>query len=803
MKMKMKMKKMFFLFLLLFVITNVCVKSEDYISISGVYPHLSVYNLFEDDSPCKKGDGQECGIGAIVPWANKLWMISYGGFCPNGSSDKLWVIDNNFNMNIHPESVGGTPANRMIHKESEQLIIGPHFIDKHGNVRTVPYSKMPGRLTATARHLTDPVNYIYMQDMEGMMYEVNVHTLDVKKLFHKPVPGWHGKGAYTSQNRYVISNNGEAQGNLKIDNNDLKAGSAALTPEDMGVLAEWDGENWRVIERKQFTEVTGPGGIYGNTNESDPIWSFGWDKRSVILKLLDNGKWYRYRLPKATNTYDHWQGHYSEWPRIRQVSDNKFLMDAHGMYFEFPKTFSAKNTNGIAPLSSHLKVTTDFCEWNGKLVISGDETALFGNHFAGKCMSNLWFGSFDDLKTWGPRKGYGSVWKNELIEANVASDPFLINGFDKKVLHLYHDNFNDVKFTIEMDRAGSGVWEKIECINVPKNSYKFYVFPSEIKAQWVRLVSDTECKVTATFHLDQNNYSPLDKEMFAGIVDIDNNVKTKGGLIRPAKHNLNLQVIANDTYYEVDEKLDFYKINDQDKYIETSKILQTTIDYMVDDASVIVERAGTRVRLPKGSTHYDNFYRNGVRGIRELVTERYVMNVHGSFYEVPQKKFPIDLNLNFIRPISTHNKAIIDFCTWRGLLVISGVNAKPKADNHVYKSKDGKVSLWFGSIEDLWSLGKPIGVGGPWLNTKVKKGQYSDQYLMTGYDKKKLELIADTDVEITAEINVDFEGWYVFKTFRLKAGEKMVYNFPDGFNAHWIRFKPNDDCLVTAQLEYN
>lgn len=88
-------------------------------SISGIYPHLAYYN----------NEG-ECGTGAVVPWADKLWVITYGPHLPFGSSDKLYEIDQNLNMNIRPESIGGTPANRMIHKETEQLFIGPYAIGK-------------------------------------------------------------------------------------------------------------------------------------------------------------------------------------------------------------------------------------------------------------------------------------------------------------------------------------------------------------------------------------------------------------------------------------------------------------------------------------------------------------------------------------------------------------------------------------------------------------------------------------------------------------------------------------------------
>ena len=155
------------------------------LQVSGVYPHLALFNE-GGSTACgtsRFGDGGEGGIGAVTPWAGQLWMITYSPHCPNGSSDKLYSIDNALNTTIHPESIGGTPANRMIHRESNQLITGSYFIDSTGKVRVAPLTVMPGRMTATARHLTDPENMVYFYDMEGKVYEVNVHTLAVKKLF--------------------------------------------------------------------------------------------------------------------------------------------------------------------------------------------------------------------------------------------------------------------------------------------------------------------------------------------------------------------------------------------------------------------------------------------------------------------------------------------------------------------------------------------------------------------------------------------------------------------------------------------
>ena len=171
------------------------------IEISGIYPHLAVFNENHQSEHPK-----ETGIGAVVSWAGKLWAISYPAHKPFGSSDKLYSIDADLTITIHPESVGGTHANRMIHRESNQLIIGPYFIDSRGNVRAIDPKRMPGRLTATARHLTDPQNKVYFYTMEEGLYEVDVHTLEVKELFKDGnnrhpldiagtlLPGYHGKG---------------------------------------------------------------------------------------------------------------------------------------------------------------------------------------------------------------------------------------------------------------------------------------------------------------------------------------------------------------------------------------------------------------------------------------------------------------------------------------------------------------------------------------------------------------------------------------------------------------------------------
>ena len=252
-------------------------------NFSGIYPNLAYYN----------NEG-ECGTGAVVPWADRLWVITYGPHLPVGSSDKLYEITPELQKTTRPESIGGTPANRMIHKESNQLFIGPYAIDANRNIRVIPYKEMQGRHTGNARHLTDPAGKIYYASMEEGFYEVDVKTLKSKELYkdgnttkggilthndtdvnpqNATLPGAHGKGFYSGQGVMVYSNNGEADP-LALTKFDIKSGS----------LSEWNGKDWKTIRRNQFTEVSGPGGIYGNQNPvTDPIWANGWDHKSVLL----------------------------------------------------------------------------------------------------------------------------------------------------------------------------------------------------------------------------------------------------------------------------------------------------------------------------------------------------------------------------------------------------------------------------------------------------------------------------------------------------------------------------------------
>ena len=123
--------------------------SSQYLNASGVYPHLA---LTADLGPPRT----ECGIGAMMAWAGKLWLVTYVSHkSASGVGTGLYTINEKLEISKHPASYVGTYTNRMVHWQSNQLFIGPHVIDAQGNVRTVA-DLLEVRICSTMRHLSDP-----------------------------------------------------------------------------------------------------------------------------------------------------------------------------------------------------------------------------------------------------------------------------------------------------------------------------------------------------------------------------------------------------------------------------------------------------------------------------------------------------------------------------------------------------------------------------------------------------------------------------------------------------------------------
>jgi hypothetical protein len=942
------------------------------LNLSGIYPHLHMWN-----------DGGECGTGAVVPWQGELWAITYSPHKPGGSSDKLYQITPDFKQKIFADSVGGTPANRMIHRESGQLLIGPYLINRRKEIRVIPPERMFGRLTGTTRHLFDPQNKVYYATMEEGLYEVDVNTLEVTCRIRdgnsgapeagliSKLPGYHGKGLFSGQGRLIYANNGERDPRINVD--------PTITS---GGLAEWFGEgDWQLVRRNQFTEVSGPGGIHGNPKpESDPIWSLGWDAKSLILGLLDDRQWYYFRLPKASHSYDGAHGWNTEWPRIREIGEQDLLATMHGTFWRFPARFSLADSSGIVPRSNYLKVIGDFCRWNDHVVLGCDDSAQkeFLNKRPFKAdrgaplqsNSNLWFVEPARLDHLGPPIGRGSVWLREDVAAGQVSDPYLFCGYDYRQLHLIHHSDTEAGFALEVDREGTNEWKTLCEFTLPPSGAISHVFDKAEQGSWIRITSLTRAaQVTANFqYRNQDSRATENAEIFAGIATLDRPAKTCG-LMRSLAHDRLGLVAATDpdaervSFYELDPQMQLVAKDDRQAAADlVSAVRQPEDTIHVDQASVLIVEDGKRYRLPKNdhfqpqtdvdqevqpaqgkqledylpvnlaknaaitvsSTHdeyraehaidgsladdarwigrnegdtwieldlgqvpslrsiwvvtgwqekrqyvaenfdiqtkvgdqwrtvpggeirdnsrvrvevsfedpltarhvrlvssdddyfriyeialfdqildivRDPFQGFGVpRLCREVATERDLLNIHGTFYELPARNAQGAAKM---RPIATHNLAIHDFCSHNGLLLITGIDDATQ-NPHIFRSADGNAAVWAGVVDDLWKLGKPRGIGGPWYETAVKAATPSDPYLMTAYDRKRVEMECQSTAEVALEVDVDGTGlWVPYKTFRLSANEPLEHEFPVGFSAYWVRAICDRDTVATVQFTYD
>jgi hypothetical protein len=811
--------------------------SDKIVSISGVYPHLAMTNTHD-----------ECGVGAVVPWAGKLWAITYAPHQPNGSTDKLYEISPDLSRVTRPESVGGTPANRIIHAATEQLNIGPYFIDRNRNIRVIPPASAPGRLTASALHLTDP-DRLYIFTMEDGVYDINAKDLtlikrypDVQGKGDRFLFGYHGKGAYTGQGRLIVTNNGRPNhqndptgpagvlatwdGNTVADN----GGSYSAT-NDPNNTAEENTVNpvaaqpqyiagWTQVSKTQHCEATGPGGIHGNPNPGiDPVWATGFDAKSVLLHVMENRQWSLWRLPKGSYSHDGSHGWHTEWPRIRQLDPGDrqsiYLMHMHGIFYNFPGTFSAANFANLAPISNYYKMPTDYATFNGRIVMGKNDTSRFSNALVPKAESNLWFGTLEDLRNWGSPAGHGAVWMNEAVTTGRTSDPFLIGGFANRTLHLRNLGANPLEVEIETS-TGTPVWTPLRSVHVAAGSYTFTLL-DDVAAPWVRLrTSAASSNFTAFFHLNtpypHGTPASVRSDEFAALADIRDTRSMSDGVIRVMNNTaLQLEFASSRTsssgaasahrYHRIGGPMTLDDGTDATSESTLRGAAATSRQFGSDAASAWITEGADKFRLPKTDPLYEAAFAAGwARGFREVVTERQILNCHGTFYEVPRANSGGHRRM---RALTTHGKRITDFASWRGLWVLTGVLDDAPASSKLVKNADGTAALWLGEIDDLWRMGEPRGKGGPWKDTVVAANTPSDPYLMYGYDHK--ELTMTTSEAITLTVEVDFladNTWSVYRSFSLAAGETLTHVFPAGFHAHWVRVQSSAPTTASAQFTY-
>ena len=425
------------------------------------------------------------GAGALMPWAGRLWLVMEDDGRDSGGAG-LYEIDANLTPLRRPESVEGSYANRMIHKPSRQLVIGPYFIGEDGSVRTA--EALTGhRLASTVEHLEDPAGKVYVLTVDGLLLETDIVSLNTRKLFDlnqelRLPDGVHSlyRAACTAGGRVVVA----AQ---TLDE------AEAATSETAGCLAEWDGQRWSEIERSPFHEVFACGGA------GDGVIAVGGDNASAILMAFSGSHWLTFRVPHGALSAS--RALRRDWPRIRELDSERLLLDCGRTFYELDSRVQGRTALGMRPISSHLRAVPDFCAFRGRLILGGKpgERSHRNAPHEGSPQGGLWMGKPDDLRDFGKPAGWGGPWVGTPVRHGEPSVPYLMTGFDKKVVHLSHDADADLDFTIEVDFLGNSSWNTYAVIRVPAHGYRHHEFPDGFSAHWVRLTVSASCNATGHF----------------------------------------------------------------------------------------------------------------------------------------------------------------------------------------------------------------------------------------------------------------------------------------------------------------
>jgi hypothetical protein len=189
---------------------------------------------------------------------------------------------------------------------------------------------------------------------------------------------------------------------------------------------------------------------------------------------MENQQWNLWRLPKGSYSHDGSHGWHTEWPRIRQLDpadpNSIYLMHMHGIFFDFPKTFSAANFAGLKPISSYYKMPTDYAMFNGEIVMGKNDASKFSNPLAQKNQSNFWFGTMEDIKNWGAPAGHGAVWMNEPVTAGKAPIPSSSKASPSRTLHLRNLGATSLEVEIQTS-TGTPAGPRSAAVIVPAGAY--------------------------------------------------------------------------------------------------------------------------------------------------------------------------------------------------------------------------------------------------------------------------------------------------------------------------------------------
>lgn len=100
---------------------------------------------------------------------------------------------------------------------------------------------------------------------------------------------------------------------------------------------------------------------------------------------------------------------------------------------------------------------------------------------------------------WVSPAGVGGPWNHSDVKAGVPSDPYLMTGFDKKIVTLSHKADQSITIKLQVDIDGAGTWADYKSYHVPSTQTITETLPESFSAYWVRALCNQDANATVMF----------------------------------------------------------------------------------------------------------------------------------------------------------------------------------------------------------------------------------------------------------------------------------------------------------------